>query len=531
MFNIARIVFCSALAICLPAMAGIDGMPADAVPVVTVPALDYVQLDAEDVVREHSGLPPRFALPTTTIITPGSHGLWERTSDERLRWRLRVSCENAMSMNLGFGRWTLPTSGSMTISTVRGDMAIRDFTADDNRSHGELWTPVVPGNDALITIEVDASQKRIVEDNVTLTSINAGYRWVHDLSRGSSESCNIDVMCSQADAWWDEIPSVGVYTLSGFLTCTGFMVNNTAEDQTPYFMTANHCGVTSSSDSSIVVYWNHQNSTCRTPGGGSSGGNGNGTWNQFTSGSTMRATRSYTDFTLTELSSDPNPAWGITFSGWSRASSASNGAGIHHPECAEKRISFPDSTNGSGEYWDVNWDEGRTAPGSSGSPLFDGNHRAIGQLCCGSSYCWNDYNDYYGRSFYLSWSYLDDWLDPIGSGATTLDTLVPGGGGGGDPVGACCVGSGGTCIEIPESNCNAGGGTFLGEGIECDSGGCDPTGDCPSDVTGDGVVDVSDILAAIAAWGSCSGCDADVDDSGTVDVSDILAIIGAWGPC
>ena len=34
-----------------------------------------------------------------------------------------------------------------------------------------------------------------------------------DGQRGSSGSCNIDVVCSQGDDWWDEIPSVGVYTL------------------------------------------------------------------------------------------------------------------------------------------------------------------------------------------------------------------------------------------------------------------------------------------------------------------------------
>ena len=54
---------------------------------------------------------------------------------------------------------------------------------------------------------------------------------------------------------------------------------------------------------------------------------------------------------------------------------------------------------------------------------------------------------------------------------------------------------------------------------------------CPGDVDGDSMVDVTDLLAVISAWGPCSGCDADVDGSGTVDVTDLLAIISAWGPC
>ena len=474
--------------ICTTAITGADfgviesRLPRDIVPVVTVPTLDYATLFNDDQTREMTGQAPQFAVPSKQAITPATDGIWERVDMFTQRWTLRVRCDNALSMNLGFGRFNMPASGSMQITSGDGMYRIRPFTADDNKSHGQLWTPVVPGNEAIIEITVHGDERVLVVKGIELTSINSGYRWIHDAAgRGSSESCNIDVVCPQGDAWWNEIPSVALYTLNGYLTCSGVMLNNTAQNQTPYFLTANHCGITNGSDSSVVVYWNHQNSYCRTPGSGDSGGNGNGNFNQFTSGSTLRATRSYSDFTLTELSSNPNPAWGITYSGWSRANSASLGAGIHHPEAAEKRISFPDSVYASGEYWDVNWSEGRTAPGSSGSPLYDGNHRVVGQLCCGASYCPNDYNDYYGRSLSLSWSgsnssSLSSWLDPIGSNAQTLDSLVPGGGG--DPQGACCIGT--SCTYGTEADCNASGGSYQGDYVSCTSYPCGgaPEGAC-----------------------------------------------------
>lgn len=53
---------------------------------------------------------------------------------------------------------------------------------------------------------------------------------------------------------------------------------------------------------------------------------------------------------------------------------------------------------------------------------------------------------------------------------------------------------------------------------------------CPSDITGDGVVNVNDLLAVISAWGSGSG-PADVTGDGFVNVNDLLAVISAWGPC
>jgi hypothetical protein len=54
---------------------------------------------------------------------------------------------------------------------------------------------------------------------------------------------------------------------------------------------------------------------------------------------------------------------------------------------------------------------------------------------------------------------------------------------------------------------------------------------CNGDVDGDGVVNVSDILAIIGEWGSCQGCDSDLNDDGFVNVSDVLLVLDGWGFC
>ncbi|MCH2149583.1 MAG: hypothetical protein MK095_09135, partial [Phycisphaerales bacterium] len=60
--------------------------------------------------------------------------------------------------------------------------------------------------------------------------------------------------------------------------------------------------------------------------------------------------------------------------------------------------------------------------------------------------------------------------------------------------------------------------------VECDEG------DCPADIDGSGQVDVGDLLAVIAAWGSADA-EADLDGSGQVDVGDLLAVIAGWNGC
>jgi len=44
--------------------------------------------------------------------------------------------------------------------------------------------------------------------------------------RNLAGECNVDVICSDGDKWRKEIPVIVVYSQSGFLICTGSMVNS-----------------------------------------------------------------------------------------------------------------------------------------------------------------------------------------------------------------------------------------------------------------------------------------------------------------
>lgn len=54
---------------------------------------------------------------------------------------------------------------------------------------------------------------------------------------------------------------------------------------------------------------------------------------------------------------------------------------------------------------------------------------------------------------------------------------------------------------------------------------------CPADLNGDGVIDVSDLLLLLAAWGDDPGQGADLNGDCVVDVSDLLMLLSAWGDC
>jgi len=193
-----------------------------------------------------------------------------------------------------------------------------------------------------------------------------------------------------------------------------------------YFLTAKHCGITSNNAASIVVYWNFEKKKC--------GGRRNGKLNQYTSGAKFLSAYSASDVTLLQLNSVPDPTYEVNFAGWDNSPNAytiSPGVAIHHPRGDEKSISFENDPIelGGGDIWVEDWDLGTTEPGSSGSPLFNGNHRIIGQLWGGGAACRNNLSDYYGR---FSTSYekggFAKWLDPnntLGGNYGGVDTYEP----------------------------------------------------------------------------------------------------------
>ncbi len=54
---------------------------------------------------------------------------------------------------------------------------------------------------------------------------------------------------------------------------------------------------------------------------------------------------------------------------------------------------------------------------------------------------------------------------------------------------------------------------------------------CPWDLSGDGEVNVADLLLLLADFGTCDGTQADFDGDGCVTVVDLLTLIANLGPC
>jgi hypothetical protein len=199
------------------------------------------------------------------------------------------------------------------------------FTEDDNKKHGQLWTPVIHSDDIVVEVTVPAVELEQLE--LELTSINHGYRGFRrgdkdDKASGRSGSCNVNVACPEGDEWRDQIRSVAAYSFwnpNGSYQCTGVLVNNTAEDDTPYFLTAWHCFFSNpiQQAATMVIYWNYQASTCEGTDAPTS---------QTQSGAVFRAAYTQSDFALVQLDDEPSMVFDVYYAGWDRSDTAPDSA-------------------------------------------------------------------------------------------------------------------------------------------------------------------------------------------------------------
>lgn len=365
-------------------------------------------------------------------------GTWSVLPNGDRVWRLKVKSEGALSLNFVFSDFFIPEGGSLHLFNTEKSHVVGAYTSANNNVNNELGTGLIKGEEGVIEYYEPKSVSG--EGRLLLTMIVHGYRDINNFysekALNDAGGCNMDAICPDGDDWRDEIRSVA-RIVNGGGVCTGTMVNNTAEDGTPYFLTANHCSPQGMG--SFVFQFKYESPSCGSQTTSNSAAPV-GSLNEV-NGSVLRARQGDSDFGLLELNAIPaNPY----YSGWDNSGAIPQSAvGIHHPSGDVKKLAFDDDVlqtatamgSAAGGTWQIEaWERlTTTEPASSGSGLWDQNHRLIGQLWGGQADCANSINDYYGK-LSMSWegngsassaARLRDWLDPQNSGATTLDGWDP----------------------------------------------------------------------------------------------------------
>jgi lysyl endopeptidase len=352
--------------------------------------------------------------------------------------KFTLRSKGARTLSINFSNWTLPTGTEMYIYNKDAEMITGVITEAENNANRIWGSSIYKGDEITIEIKIPAGERKNL--NLQITNVAYGYKDIFVsklIGFGSSGACNINVLCPEGAAWSEERNSVVFIARSnGSVLCSGSMLMNTCGSNIPYVLTADHCFQGDGNVAGWRVHFQAWSAAC-TPTTNSDG--------ILFNGSTLRANWAPSDFCLVQLNQTPALNSGIRYAGWSRSTvPATSGVGIHHPAGDVMKISNYTNTlvreddptrctiNAVGQlHWVVLWNQGVTEGGSSGSPLFDQNHRVVGQLSGGPSHCGQPANcrmDMYGR-FDDSWTgggtnatRLSNWLDPSNTGVMTTNT-------------------------------------------------------------------------------------------------------------
>lgn len=408
-------------------------------PIVLMPAFDRQLITAEDNVNDSlKDKPWRFGYKYDVNLTPKNSGLWTTLPNGDKVWRLSIICQDALTVNLILENYNLPKGAFLYLYDIDKTNRVGAYTEINNQKNGELGTELVHGQHIVIEYyEPSYIEKR---GSFKISNVIHGYRSISQIqdtfirALNSSGDCNIDVNCPLGNGWDNEIRSVAMIVVGGSGICTGALVNNTCNDGTLYFLTANHCLGGSTGTWAFRFNWQSPVGTqsCATTTGSVDPGP---PYDQTANGATTLVSAAASDFALLELTNmtlSDAQNWNCFYAGWdaSDLTTVTQATCIHHPSgdvkkiCRENDAPFH-SNNGGAATWYINqWEEGVTEPGSSGSPLFDQNHRIIGQLYGGLAACSgtvnNNQHDYYGR-IGVSWNNgLDNYLSPSACGGSSL---------------------------------------------------------------------------------------------------------------
>jgi hypothetical protein len=345
-------------------------------------------------------------------------------------WRFSVESDSAYSIQLMLSKFFIPFGAKLFVYNANLSQVAGAFTCNNMQEDSTFVIADIVGNKAIIEYFEPAGAN--FPGEVVIGAVGKAYKDIFELAR---ESDFVGINCPEGKDLQDIKHSVLKFSYrdeTGSFLCSGGLLNNARNDETPYFLTASHCISKSIEASSLVAYFNYERADC-------DGVVLNG---KTLSGSTLLTSSPASDYTLVLLKQKPPASYQPYYAGWdSRDLAVDHVAGIHHPEGLPKKLALDydsittvtktlDWDEGPSSpvlsHWHVVFDVSQTQPGSSGSPLFNKKKQVIGQLHGGG-----DVDDFYGKLSY-SWLHPDYkykrlrvYLDPDSTGITSLNGHYP----------------------------------------------------------------------------------------------------------
>ncbi len=420
---------------------------------IEMPSFDLQALLEEDSINSSNMRRSiRFANKFFTAIERGKSGQNFVLPDGTKIWQVGLRSAGAYSINVLFSEFHIPEGGQLFLYSADKSHIIGSFTHENNTDGKMLPTAPVTGDEIIVEYSEPANVS--FEGILKITEVNHDYRGIlraQPCNNNSTEySCMTDILCS--DVRDSEIKnSVVLLIINGNILCSGALINNTSNDETPYLLTGMHCFNKETPihypfdhyqnlAGTIVTFFNYNRPVC--------GSTMRGIEEMSVSGTYARCIIEPLDIALLELKETPPDYYRAYYAGWNIDPGGGTNpySNIHHPYGDLKRYGMYNnkinlatlsgfSLFRANSFWLVKgWTSGSTYGGSSGSPLFDQNNYIVGALTGGSSICTTNplkKGEDYFSALYLGWQFNSDslqlkkWLDRDNTGLSQCPGFDP----------------------------------------------------------------------------------------------------------
>ena len=393
-----------------------------------------------------------FAHKFYVHLRPDNSGIRFATSDGTNVWRLGIRSRGAYSINILFSKFHLSKGAKVFVYNTDQTQILGSYTDENNTEHNLLPVQPIGGEELIVELQEPENSDSISE--IEIGEVNHDFLGLFRAGtepRDPSQSCHPNLVCYPEDAQ----AGSGVLELiiNGNTYCTGALVNNTAQDGTPYLLTATHCLNKDYNAAflsnrkydvvagSIIAFFHYESPVCDASIRGNT---------QMTlAGADSLLISEKHDISLLRFLQIPPREYQPYYLGWNVSSAPSAPFhGIHHPNGGIKKIavesdaltitSFGTSAPynmESNSHWNVaQWDVASTEKGSSGSPLVDKDKRLIGTLSGGLSECSSPKGPDQYASLNKFWNVegsinnpnpIKYYLDPVNSAAQQLNGFNP----------------------------------------------------------------------------------------------------------
>ena len=185
----------------------------------------------------------RYAVLEEVSIDMKSAGTRTELSDGGTMWQYRINSEAGKSVQVIFKKYLVPEGAELYLYNDGYVNVIGAFTKSNMTENLMFVTGDIPGNHVIIEYYEPAGVE--FSGEVIIGWIGQSYIDIFAIkSRNEDANGFIPVNCDEGKDWQNQKHSVCKYSFNDArysYLCSGALINNTKNDGTPYFLTANHC--------------------------------------------------------------------------------------------------------------------------------------------------------------------------------------------------------------------------------------------------------------------------------------------------